>query len=94
METSSVTLTVAFGSEARIAIRSCSLEDEILCILEEDSPATVRQICAVVYPMMSWLAARQGAAEIVRNHCACLVRQHVLVETAEDTFSLAAMARA
>lgn len=73
---------------------SCNLEDEILCLLEESAPLTVRQICAVVYPKMSWLAARQGAAETVRSHCACLVRQHVLVETAEDTFSLAAMARA
>jgi hypothetical protein len=72
----------------------CSLEEEILTILEDGVPVTVRYLCAIVYPTRSWCEAQRGAAEVVRGHCLGLVRRRVLVEIEEDTFSLAAMGRA
>jgi hypothetical protein len=62
---------------------SCSLEEEILSILEEDAPATVRHLCALIYPRLSWQAAHLFAVDAVRRHCQFLASHRLLKEVAE-----------
>lgn len=66
---------------------SCSLEEEILSILEEDAPATVRHLCALLYPRLSWQAASLFAADAVRRHCQFLASHRLLREVEEDTYA-------
>jgi hypothetical protein len=66
---------------------SCSLDEEILSILEEDAPATVRHLCALIYPRLSWQAARLFAADAVRRHCQFLAGHRLLREVEEDTYA-------
>lgn len=73
---------------------ACSLEDEILAVLETDSPATVRYLASLLFPWMSWQSAQLHAAEAVRSHCRFLSQQQLIAETAEDTYALNRPARA
>lgn len=73
---------------------SCSLEEEIMDILETDSPVTVRFLCAVLFPSRSWTGAQVGAAEAVRTHCRALVRRRLIAEVNEDLYTLACLGNA
>lgn len=73
---------------------ACSLEDDILSVLETDSPASVRYLATLLFPWMSWQSAQLHAAEAVRAHCRFLQQQRLIAETAEDTYVLNRPARA
>lgn len=73
---------------------SCSLEEEILSILEADSPVTIRYLCSLLFPDQPWLTAERYAAESIRAHCHLLARQRLVRETSVDLFSLAEINRA
>lgn len=65
---------------------TCSLDEEILSIAEEDACVTVRQLCALIYPWLSWEMAQHHLAEVVRLHCQTLVRRRCLAEVRRDTY--------
>jgi hypothetical protein len=67
---------------------SCSLDEEILSILEEDVVATVRHLCALIYPGLSWQMARFFAADGVRRHCQFLAGHRLIREVDNDTYAL------
>jgi hypothetical protein len=66
---------------------SCNLDEEILDILETDSPITVRLLCSLLFPSCSWLDAQADIAVAVRAHCATLVRRQLLIEIRPDVFA-------
>lgn len=73
---------------------SCSLEADILAVLENDSPASVQYLCCLLFPWLSWRAAQEHAAQTVRVHCQLLARDHLLKEVGADTFAVIHMGSA
>lgn len=73
---------------------SCSLEEEILAISEVEPLFTVRYLCALIYPWLSWESAQVHAAEVVRQHCLILVRERCLDEVPPGVFRRACGGRA
>lgn len=73
---------------------SCNLEEEILHILETDSPVTLRYLCAIIFPSMPWCTALLHTAAAVRSHCRFLVEQRLLREIGPDQYALLQMGSA
>lgn len=73
---------------------ACSLEEEIMAVIESDTMVSIRYLCAVLFPMLCWIDARQHIAEAVRAHCRMLVRARLLQEVGEDVFCLIGLGRA
>lgn len=67
---------------------NCSLEEEILLIAGAEAHVSVRYLCLLIYPWMSWQVAEEQTAEAVRQHCEFLVRQRCLAQIGADTYSL------
>lgn len=65
----------------------CNIEEEILSILDTGPPATLRHICVLIYPTLSWEEARAQVAGTIRRHCQFMVEQRLITEVSEDTFA-------
>ena len=67
------------------------LDHKIITILSIDSPATIRFLCALLFPRQSWHAAQRAEAAAVRIRCHLLCEQRILWAVGEDIFALCAM---
>lgn len=64
----------------------CDLAAEIVTVLEADSPARIRHLCAIIYPSLSWREAQVHAAADIRHHCHFLAQERLITQVDEDTF--------
>lgn len=62
-------------------------DNKIIRILKKDSPATVRHICSLLHPSLSWDQAQPNPAAQIRQRCTRLIEKGALWYLGKDIYS-------